>query len=91
MKDLEKGSDIGHGENGHPALPQKAACKPGNALDTTRNVLCSNNSSLCELIDEKELERLGRMRPECFQSLWSEIGFVASICMAQILTVRYSR
>ncbi|RPB16171.1 putative MFS multidrug transporter [Morchella conica CCBAS932] len=35
---------------------------------------------------KKEIERLGRVRPECFKSAWSEIGFVLSICMSQILT-----
>lgn len=38
---------------------------------------------------KKEIERLGRVRPECFKSAWSEIGFVLSICMSQILTVRF--
>jgi len=34
------------------------------------------------------LERLGRMRPEKFKSLWAEIGFCFSIVMSQVLTVR---
>lgn len=37
---------------------------------------------------EAMLERLGRQRPEVFRSIWSEIGFVFSISMAQVLTVR---
>ncbi|PWW71613.1 MFS multidrug transporter [Tuber magnatum] len=36
---------------------------------------------------EPTVERLGRVKPECFGSLWSEVGFVLSICMAQLLTV----
>lgn len=45
------------------------------------------DSSIFDVIDEKEIERLGRVRPECFKTRWSEIGFVLSICMAQILVV----
>jgi len=37
---------------------------------------------------EDRLERLGRMRPEKFKSLWAEIGFCFSIVMSQVLTVR---
>ncbi|KAH8682923.1 major facilitator superfamily domain-containing protein [Tricladium varicosporioides] len=35
---------------------------------------------------EARLERLGRQRPEVFDSIWAEIGFVFSISMSQILT-----
>lgn len=45
------------------------------------------NSSHFELLDKKEIERLGRVRPEAFKSAWSEFGFVLSICMSQILVV----
>jgi hypothetical protein len=38
--------------------------------------------------DDARLERLGRQMPEVFGSIWSEIGFVFSISMAQVLTVR---
>ncbi|PUU76499.1 major facilitator superfamily domain-containing protein [Tuber borchii] len=34
----------------------------------------------------EKIERLGRVKPECFKSLWSEVGFVLSVCMAQLLT-----
>jgi hypothetical protein len=50
----------------------------------------SRNPSLWEPLDAKEIERLGRIRPRCFKSIWSEIGFVLSVCMAQILTVCFS-
>lgn len=36
---------------------------------------------------EARLERLGRQRPEVFDSTWSEIGFVFSISMCQVLSV----
>ena len=39
---------------------------------------------------EAMLERLGRQRPEVFGSLWAEIGFVFSISMSQVLSVRPS-
>ena len=32
------------------------------------------------------IERLGRQRPPLFKNIWSEIGFLFSICMSQILT-----
>lgn len=38
-------------------------------------------------LSKKEIERLGRVRPQAFKSSWSEVGFVLSICMAQLLTV----
>jgi hypothetical protein len=44
--------------------------------------------------EEVRLERLGRMRPEKFHSLWEEMGFCFSVVMSQALTVctrRYSR
>ena len=44
-------------------------------------------SSVFEILDKKEIERLGRARPECFKTQWSEVAFVLSICMAQILVV----
>ena len=42
------------------------------------------------LDDKMELERLGRMRPAKFASLWQEIAFVFSICMSQIVAVSIS-
>ena len=42
-----------------------------------------------ETIDQR-IERLGRQRPEVFDSVWAEIVFVFSICMAQVLTVSVS-
>lgn len=37
--------------------------------------------------EEARMERLGRQRPEVFGSIWSEIGFVFSLSMSQVLTV----
>jgi hypothetical protein len=39
---------------------------------------------------EARLARLGRQRPEAFDSIWSEIGFVFAISMSQVLSVRTS-
>lgn len=36
---------------------------------------------------EARLERLGRERPPCFSSCWSELTFCFSIVMSQILAV----
>jgi hypothetical protein len=38
---------------------------------------------------ESRLERLGRQRPEVFESIWAEIGFVFSISMSQVLSVSF--
>lgn len=37
---------------------------------------------------EARIERLGRERPEKFKSSWAEAGFVFSVVMSQVLTVR---
>ncbi|KAI5803027.1 drug resistance protein [Geopyxis carbonaria] len=77
-----------------PRCPEKAACgttppalsppRPTRPAPPSRNS-STRNSSIFEIKDQKELDRLGRVRPEHFKSAWSEIGFVLSICMAQIL------
>lgn len=36
---------------------------------------------------EARIDRLGRIRPEKFKSIWTEIGFVFSITMSQVVTV----
>ena len=36
---------------------------------------------------QARLERLGRQRPEVFESIYAEIGFVFSISMSQVLSV----
>lgn len=36
---------------------------------------------------QARLERLGKQRPEVFESIWAEIGFVFSISMSQVLSV----
>jgi hypothetical protein len=47
-------------------------------------------------VDDEEtpqarIERLGRERPEKFKTIWAEIGFVFSIAMSQVLTVRLDK
>ena len=44
-------------------------------------------SPVVEESAEVRIERLGRQRPEVFDSIWSEIGFVFSISMSQVLSV----
>lgn len=39
-----------------------------------------------EETEEEKIERLGRERPPSFENAWSEIGFVFSVAMSQILT-----
>lgn len=47
-------------------------------------------------VDDEEtpqarVERLGRERPGKFKTIWAEIGFVFSIAMSQVLTVRLDK
>jgi len=58
----------------------------GNAIERKDGVERANME--IEETVEACLERLGRMRPEKFKSLWAEIGFCFSIVMSQLLTVR---
>ncbi|KAH6715453.1 MFS multidrug transporter-like protein [Leptodontidium sp. MPI-SDFR-AT-0119] len=44
------------------------------------------DSPAIEESTEARLERLGRQRPEVFDSIWAEIGFIFSISMSQVLT-----
>ncbi|KAI1050883.1 hypothetical protein LB507_009387 [Fusarium sp. FIESC RH6] len=46
--------------------------KPSGVLDPERSTSPS-------LVDQKELDRLGRQRPSCFPSLWSELGFIFAV------------
>ena len=43
-----------------------------------------------EIPDKQQIEILGRIRPSCFKSNWSEYGFVLSLCMAQVIVVSAS-
>ncbi|TVY32701.1 Drug resistance protein [Lachnellula subtilissima] len=45
-----------------------------------------NLSPTIEESAEARLERLGRQRPEAFDSIWAEVGFVFSISMSQVLS-----
>jgi MFS family permease len=47
-------------------------------------VMCITEESL-----EARIERLGRQRPDEFHTIWSEVTFVFSICMSQLLTEFY--
>jgi hypothetical protein len=63
-------------------------------LEHVSGVALENEASGSEPVVEESLEaridRLGRQRPEVFGSVWAEVGFVFSICMAQVLTVSFS-
>lgn len=58
---------------------------PGRLEKETRYQ--GGDSPAIEESPEARLERLGRQRPEVFDSAWAEIGFVFSISMSQVLTV----
>jgi len=46
-----------------------------------------SDSPAIEESTEARLERLGRQRPDVFDSIWPEMGFVFSISMSQVLSV----
>lgn len=74
-----------------PSELEKGASSP-TSLPTTTYLStpdddAAQTASMFSIPDKDEIERLGRIRPEVFRSNWSEIGFVMSICMAQILVV----
>lgn len=63
-----------------------------NEVNTTNgNNISEIDSPRVEESTEALVERLGRQRPKVFGSIWSEIGFVFSISMSQVLAVRASR
>jgi hypothetical protein len=55
-------------------------------LETTEEKLNGDDPGV-EESEESRLERLGRQMPEVFGSIWSEIGFIFSVSMSQVLTV----
>lgn len=71
-----------------PSIPPPVATYPPRSSHGSMTSITSETDSESRFgLSKKEIERLGRIRPEAFQSSWSEVGFVLSICMAQILTV----
>ncbi|KAK5100510.1 hypothetical protein LTS08_005261 [Lithohypha guttulata] len=48
--------------------------------------LSSSDTLAVEETEEEKIQRLGRERPPCFKSAWSEVVFVATVAMSQILT-----
>ena len=62
----------------------RSATHETNAKDEAPH---ETSSPIVEESSEARIERLGRQRPEVFDSVWSEIGFVFSIAMSQVLTV----
>lgn len=59
--------------------------------DDVTNVAGANGGNAAiEESEEARIERLGRMRPEKFNSFWEEAGFCFSVVMSQALTVSIS-
>jgi hypothetical protein len=75
-------------------MPQLPPSLPAPTSSTPPTSSHSSSTSVADIeagmgLTKEEIERLGRERPEVFKSRWSEIGFVFSICMSQLLTVCY--
>jgi hypothetical protein len=74
----------------HPKapLPNTNSLTSDDIEFVSREVLASGAKMNEEETAEQRIERLGRERPQQFKTLWAEIGFVFSITMSQVLTVR---
>lgn len=71
-----------------PTIPPPVAGYPPRSSHGSVTSITSETDSESRFgLSKKEIERLGRIRPDAFENSWSEVGFVLSICMAQILTV----
>lgn len=71
-----------------PSIPPPVAGYPPRSSHGSMTSITSETDSESRFgLSKKEIERLGRIRPDSFENSWSEVGFVLSICMAQILTV----
>jgi MFS family permease len=55
-----------------------------NSNDGTGSGIANNESA--ETLDEVDIERLGRMRPACFQSWYAEIGFVSVVVTSMMMS-----
>lgn len=56
-----------------------------------RQISSAGSKVVDEETPQARIERLGRERPEKFKTIWAEIGFVFSIAMSQVLTVRLDK
>ncbi len=75
-------------EAAQAAASQEDTTRPTNSeLHEKGNTHQGPESAAVEESLEARLERLGRQRPDVFNSIWAEIGFVFSISMCQVLSV----
>lgn len=74
----ERVADALTAAEGHELTPFHASLSPPAANNETLNPVDENFAV--------RIERLGRQRPPQFKNIWSEIGFLFSIYMSQILT-----
>lgn len=68
------------GEGGEKGVHDKPSI--ASALDVEAQVK-SNDVDLLEA----RIAELGTARPECFKTIWAEIGFVFSIIMSNVIAV----
>ncbi|EEH06915.1 drug resistance protein [Histoplasma capsulatum G186AR] len=69
-----------------PAINSEARKTPA-ATETTTGISVPRGQqpAQAELLSERDIERLGRERPSAFKNAWTEIAFVFSISMSQVL------
>lgn len=87
---MEKTQDSVEDISKLPSIPPPVAVTgypPRSSHGSVTSITSETDSESRFGLSKKEIERLGRIRPEAFKSSWSEVGFVLSICMAQLLTV----
>jgi len=66
---------------------QKETSFPTSPSQLRKEHTLGADSSRLDESNAARVERLGRQRPEAFASIWSEVGFVFSIAMSQVLSV----
>jgi hypothetical protein len=76
-----------HAGNVPPVKPEEIRTPSAPVPLENKKDSLDRDTAAVEESSEARLERLGRQRPEVFDSIWSEIGFVFSISMSQVLTV----
>ncbi|EDN03242.1 predicted protein [Histoplasma mississippiense (nom. inval.)] len=69
-----------------PAINSEARKTPA-ATEATAGISVPRGQqpAQVELLSERDIERLGRERPSSFKNAWTEIAFVFSISMSQVL------
>ncbi|KAF2093032.1 MFS general substrate transporter [Rhizodiscina lignyota] len=72
-------------QNESRSPPQLESPRPLQG-ERKKDIEIRDGNGVVEVSEEARIERLGRMRPERFRTVWEEIGFCFSVVMSQALT-----